>query len=128
MLKKIFKNLRLITQVAFHLLKYRLLKLFLSNDTFYLKVSSYDKNKYLKNLKYQKQPLNNLIGQIDRIVHYIDPSANCLIESLVKRDVLAKNGYSVLINLSIYKTSTEYRTHAWIINPGMTAFKTLHRI
>jgi len=128
MIKKFLKYRVVIFQVLFYLLKFSFLKAFYSNNAFYHKVRNEIKVKINPDSVLQKQPISSLICQIDKIIRIINPKINCLIISLIKREVLALHGYKVEINLSIYKIDNCFRTHAWIYRPGMDSFKTLQRI
>lgn len=128
MIRKFLKYRVVIFQVLFYLIKFSFMKSFYSNNAFYQKVRNESKVKINPDLHLQKQPISSLICQIDRIIRIIYPKINCLILSLIKREVLALHGYKVQINLSIYKSNNEFRTHAWVFQPGMDSYKTLQRI
>lgn len=128
MIRKFLKYRVVIFQVLFYLIKFSFMKSFYSNNAFYQKVRNESKVKINPDLHLQKQPISSLICQIDRIIRIVYPKINCLILSLIKREVLALHGYKVQINLSIYKSNNEFRTHAWVFQPGMDSYKTLQRI
>lgn len=130
MLRRIRKYNSLLVKVPFLMVKYTVLKFVLSSKTFFQLVDVKN-NKPRKAFKkcIPMQPKDVLLRQINRVTSYLSLSKNCLIDSLVKRDILAQEGYKVTINLSIYKNNNNaYKTHAWIENPGMDSYKTLYKI
>jgi hypothetical protein len=115
LIHKLFRNRKLVIQVCLTYLKYSTLRLLQDSGAFLrfiekkgIRAQSY--NNDFKNM----QPKQILLRQINTALRHLRLDSNCLINSLVKRDILMKSGYSETIVVGIRKENEMIRAHAWL--------------
>jgi len=129
MLRKIPKYRKIICLVLWNYVKHSVIRLVLGKNSKLLFEYYYNKRTRNKiSTITSMQPMQRILGQIDKILQIVEPEINCLTESMIKKEVLANYGYEVKVKLSMYRSRSSYKAHAWLLAPKMKNYKTLLKI
>lgn len=107
--------------VSSRLVKYHLLRIFLSDRVFLDRLKKKQYKQINIDDKIQMQPSRRYLRPIDIIINNLIPSSNCLIRSFVKKEVLSNYGIITEVCFGLLKEDNEIRAHAWLSierNPG----------
>jgi hypothetical protein len=127
MIRKLLKNYRVIFFVLYFTLKYNILKLLSTNKGFLKSISCNQSSWKLADPGDEKlrQRIINQVLTVNRITGI---NNNCLIRSLVIRDILAKYGHATSIMLGVRVLNDSLEAHAWIANKKQNEFKIVYSI
>ena len=115
LIHKLIRNRKLVIQVFLTYLKYYTVRLLQDSGTFLKFVEAKGINAHSFNNDIESmQPKQILLRQINTALRHLRLDSNCLINSLVKRDILMKSGYSETIVVGIRKDNEMIRAHAWL--------------
>lgn len=127
MIRKIFINRLLIFQTICILSKYKLFRVLLSSKELLKLISEKENIETVYHSPEQaKQPFQSYIKSINRILHYLYPDGNCLVKSLVKRDLLQKYGFTKQIAVGVIISGQKMKAHAWLSGECESNFKIVH--
>lgn len=126
MLKKIFKYRLLIWYTVFLLSKYSLIRIVLSDKNLIAFLSSQSRIPIYKSTTRNTSSTNSLLHSVNKILKGINPNGNCLVHSLVKRDILYKKGYFEPIFLGLKITNQGLKAHAWLSNERVIDYNLVH--
>ena len=85
-----------------------------------------DNEVYQSTTRYPAQPFNTLMRSINKILDRVYPNGNCLVKSLVKRDLLKKHGYHQPIAVGVITSDQGIKAHAWLSGESETEYKIVH--
>jgi hypothetical protein len=127
MIRKLLKNYRLVFFVLFFTLKYNLLKVLTTNRGFLKSIPCNQGSWDLSEPGDQKlrQKIINQVLTVNRIARI---NNNCLIRSLVIRNVLAKYGHAASILLGVRVLNDNLEAHAWIADKKQNEYKIVYSI
>lgn len=128
MLKRLLKYRKLLILITYFYVKHSIIRFVYRRKSSKLLDYYISRSNYNVSTNQDMQPIRSLLGQTDRILQILDPGVNCLVESMVKKEVLAKHGYNVKVNLSVYRSDEAFKAHAWLLVPKMNDYKTLLKI
>lgn len=127
MIRKIIYNRILILQTSFLLCKYLFMRTFLSGKVLLKKLSTQEINKlYYHTARTPEQPFHSVLRSINRILEFLYPNGNCLVRSLVKREVLKKYGYPKRIAVGVIRSELGIKAHAWISGENDFQYNIVH--
>lgn len=126
MLKKIISYRIIILSSVCLLIKYTLIRIFLSDKKLINYLSAQNRSTKHKYFSRKSHSLQELTKMINRVFHLVYPNGNCLISSLIKRDILYKHGYIEPIFLGLKNTDQGLKAHAWLSNENAINYKIVH--